>query len=111
LIGVGQTANGTTNLVEIIDLLNPSFSCPAFPSLPVSTFAAIGGLTFEEIPTVCGGDFKVNKNYLETLLIKLFDLYSCCNVWCALFSYLYLFFTFNVIASNHLHHPVSIARV
>jgi hypothetical protein len=34
LVGVGQTENGTTDKIEIIDLKDPDFRCQNFPPLP-----------------------------------------------------------------------------
>jgi len=62
LVGVGQTKNGTTNNVEIIDLENANKTCLPIQNFPSKVYAAIGGLTVNEHPMICGGDFNVNIN-------------------------------------------------
>jgi len=47
LVAVGQTKNGTTNSIEIIDLENPSKICSSIQNFPSKVFATIGGLSFK----------------------------------------------------------------
>ena len=51
VVGLGQTADGLTSDVEVIDLFDPALSC----NLPNFPYAAKGSVGFESYPVFCGG--------------------------------------------------------
>ena len=51
VVGLGQTADGLTSDVEVIDLFDPALSC----NLPNFPYAAKGAVGFESYPVFCGG--------------------------------------------------------
>ncbi len=55
MIGLGTTANGLSNEVEIIDLGSTSTTCHSLPNFPVSGTKSIGGLSTNSKPIICGG--------------------------------------------------------
>lgn len=55
MVALGQTRNGQTNNIEIIDLSSSESSCNNFPPYPYATERAKGQLSFHEIPLICGG--------------------------------------------------------
>ena len=65
MVALGDTRNGQTNNVEIIDLVLPKYNCNNFPAYPFATERAKGELDFQEYPFICGG-FNPHRNECKT---------------------------------------------
>ncbi len=53
----GYTKSGNCKDVEIIDLEMSTSTCQKFPDYPVDIAESVGGLSFGNVPLVCGGGF------------------------------------------------------
>ena len=64
LVGVGVGNSGIVqNSIEIIDLASPSTSCEDLTNFPIYVSGAIGGLTPNKNPIICGGRFSDCYSY------------------------------------------------
>ncbi len=61
LVAVGKTESGKNNEVEIIDLETSLSNCSSLEDFPLPTYAAIGGLEFNNNPAICGGRRSYNN--------------------------------------------------
>jgi len=61
LVAGGISVTGTLKDVEIIDLETPLLNCENIAQLPNAVEGAVGGITFNNEPLICGG-FPYNKD-------------------------------------------------
>ena len=54
MVAAGFTSTGTTDSVEIIDLESSATNC-SIQSFPIHVYGSSGGLSFQEVPVICGG--------------------------------------------------------
>jgi hypothetical protein len=73
LIAGGNTSNGLTDSVEVIDLEGSSSICDQLKKIPNKIERAFGGLGFDDKPIICGGKFSNGK--LQICLNDLMILY------------------------------------
>jgi hypothetical protein len=55
LVGLGWTFTSWTNTVEIVDLDSTMSKCKNLPKFPEPTAGAVGGISNNTHPTICGG--------------------------------------------------------
>jgi hypothetical protein len=61
LVGLGDTKEGRTDTIEVIDLESASTTCSVLPNFPLALKGPMGGLAFQDKPMICGGDFGYLK--------------------------------------------------
>ena len=65
LVGVGNTRDGTSSSVEIIDLRSPASTptCKNLKNFPLAAYGSFGGLEFQDRPVICGGFDMTHLRY------------------------------------------------
>ncbi len=70
LVGNGNTTNGLTRSVEVIDLSSSDMICDPLPDFPILTERTVRGLDFDDRPIICGGRTGPGLSFYHTVRFR-----------------------------------------